>query len=280
MLELACPVRGCGARLERHDRAWRCARGHAFDLARSGYCNLLQPQDRRSSHYGDPARVVEARQRWLDRGLALELSAALERQLDELSLSEGATVLDAGCGDGYFLSQIAAGRRLEVCGIDLSIPAIRLAGRRMPGATWLVANADRRLPFQAASLDLILSLFGRRNGPEFRRVLRPSGSLIVAVPGADDLIELRQAVLGRGLRLERMPRVIGELAPHFALAGHRSVSQQAQLDREAIGDALIMTYRGARLRERARAEELTGLNVTLAAELLLFRPVVRNGALT
>lgn len=42
---LLCPVRGCGAPLARSGRALACLRGHGFDLARSGYTNLLQPQD-------------------------------------------------------------------------------------------------------------------------------------------------------------------------------------------------------------------------------------------
>ena len=44
---LACSVRGCGRPLEKNDRALVCARGHSYDIARSGYVNLLQPQDRR-----------------------------------------------------------------------------------------------------------------------------------------------------------------------------------------------------------------------------------------
>jgi 23S rRNA (guanine745-N1)-methyltransferase len=274
-VELACPVRDCGTALERGGRAWHCARGHAFDVARSGYCNLLQPQDRRSSRYGDEARIVEARHRWLERGLGLELANALEQAIDALALRRDATVLDAGCGDGYFLERIAESRQLEVCGIDLSIPAIRLAAKRMPGATWLVANADRRLPLQDASVDLVLSLFGRRNGAEFARVLRPPGHLLVAVPGEDDLVELRQAVQGRGVRRDRSARAIEDLAAHFDLERRQSVRQEAELDREAIEDALAMSYRGARTKERARAQELASLRVTLSAELLLF---VKSGS--
>lgn len=41
MLDLLCPV--CGGRLVREEKAWRCESRHSFDVARSGYVNLLPP---------------------------------------------------------------------------------------------------------------------------------------------------------------------------------------------------------------------------------------------
>lgn len=41
MLDLLCPV--CGGRLVRKEKAWRCENHHCFDVARSGYVNLLPP---------------------------------------------------------------------------------------------------------------------------------------------------------------------------------------------------------------------------------------------
>ena len=45
---LLCPVRDCHLALVREGQRVLCARGHSFDVARSGYINLLQPQERRS----------------------------------------------------------------------------------------------------------------------------------------------------------------------------------------------------------------------------------------
>ena len=66
---LACTVRGCGAPLHRLERAYACTRGHHFDTARSGYVNLLQPQDKRALSPGDTRESVEARRALLDTGL-------------------------------------------------------------------------------------------------------------------------------------------------------------------------------------------------------------------
>ena len=57
---LLCTVRGCHLALVREGRLL-CPRGHSFDVARSGYINLLQPQDRRSKQPGDTPAAIEGR---------------------------------------------------------------------------------------------------------------------------------------------------------------------------------------------------------------------------
>lgn len=256
MVTVLCPVRGCGAPLERRERSWVCPRGHSFDIARNGYCNLLQPQDRRSKTPGDPKAAALARRRFLEAGHGDFLLRAL---LEEV---QGATVLDVGCGEGFFLGSLSRDR--EAHGVDLSVPAIDLAARRWPGVHWWVVNADRSLPFADGSFDLALSIAGRRPGAELRRVLRPGGRLLVAVPGEDDLIELREAVLGEGRLLGRVDKTMAELAGPFELESHRSLRSVEKVDAR---DALAATYRGARQSQR---KDLGEMQVTLSFDLLRF----------
>ncbi|MFM7296933.1 MAG: putative RNA methyltransferase, partial [Planctomycetota bacterium] len=63
---LACSVRDCALPLRRESRRFVCERGHSFDIARSGYLSLLQPQDRRSLEAGDARETVDARRALLD----------------------------------------------------------------------------------------------------------------------------------------------------------------------------------------------------------------------
>ena len=272
MPTLLCPVRTCGSPLTREANAFRCPRGHSFDIARSGYCNLLQPQDSKSKHPGDPKEAVLARRRFLEVGQGDFLAAALLEAFDALSLSPRPAVLDVGCGEGFFLGNLAREREIEGHGIDLSVPAIDLAARRWPDLSWFVVNADRRLPYADASFDLALSLTARRNAPELRRVLKPGGWLLVTIPGEDDLIELREAVQGEGVRRDRVPSVTAELSEHFALESHRSLRRRAHLDADSLRDLLASTYRGVRRSERERAEGLSALEVTSSLDLLTFRP--------
>lgn len=271
MPTLLCPVRACASPLTREAHAFRCLRGHSFDIARSGYCNLLQPQDRKSKNPGDPKEAVLARRRFLEAGHGDFLASALLETLDALPLPARPAVLDVGCGEGFYLGGLAREREIEGHGIDLSVPAIDLAARRWPGLSWFVVNADRALPYAEGSFDLALSLTARRNAPELRRVLKPGGRLVVAVPGEDDLIELRAAVQGEGVRRDRVPSVVAELAAHFEMESHRPLRRRALLDAPALRDLLASTYRGARQSERLRADGLDALEVTSSLDLLIFR---------
>lgn len=256
MITLLCPVRGCGAPLERGERSWTCVRGHSFDIARSGYCNLLQPQDRRSKSPGDPREAALARRRFLEAGHGDFLLEALREEVR-------GTTLDVGCGEGYFLGSLALE---EAHGVDLSVPAIELAARRWPGVSWWVANADRALPFADGSFDTALSIAGRRPAAELRRVLK--GRLLVAVPGEDDLIELREAVLGEGRLLGRGEKAVSELAGFFELESRRTLRSVETVDAR---DALAATYRGARESQRKKLEDLGEMQVTLSFDLLRFK---------
>lgn len=274
---LICPVRSCGAPLERRERSLACPRGHTFDLARSGYCNLLQPQDRRSKNPGDPREAVEARRRFLDAGHGSVLLQAVLEEIDALGIPHPA-VLDVGCGEGTYLGGVARERPVEAHGIDLSAPAVELAARRFPEATWIVGNADRFLPWAPESFDLVLSIDARLNPTEMRRVLKPGGRLLVAVPGPDDLVELREAVLGEGRTRDRMERVEAMLADDFDLERRRTMRESVRLSAEAARDALLATYRGARESRRERIEAISTMNVTLSHELARFRAPRRSGS--
>jgi len=278
---LICNVRGCARPLSVDGDALRCDRGHAFDRARSGYWNLLQPQDRKSDAAGDRAEAVEARGRWLERGHLTGLVELIERVGGVETLSEGAPVLDVGCGTGWFAAQLAAGRRLDLCGIDLSTRAARNAARQLPGATWIVANADRGLPLADRSVDLALSIFGRRPAAELARVLRPGGRLVVVVPAEDDLAELREAAQGHAISTDRIPRVAEEFASTpLRLDLQEGWRRREPHDRAGIDDLLAMTYRGARHSHRERLlrrlDDAATLDVTLAAHVLRFSPVPRS----
>ena len=272
MFPLCCTVRGCGRDLAENGAALRCAAGHAFDRAREGYFNLLQPQDRRSSAAGDRDAALEARARWIERGLADGLILALGRELDRIALEPGTLVADLGCGDGALTARLLVERPVHACGVDLAVRAVRSAARRAPSITWVVANADRRLPFPDGSIDLLLSIFGRRPVAEMRRVLRARGRLVAVLPAEDDLIELRDVVQGRGDVRDRTESLLEELAPSFMLEGRTAWRERARLARPGIEDALALTYRGGRHRERERLGSLEMLEATLAAEILQFRP--------
>jgi|SRR5579872_4799705 len=253
---LLCPVRDCRLALRRAGQGLVCPQGHSFDIARSGYINLLQPQDRKSKHPGDTAAAVSARRRSHDRGVTGPLLRAIG---DMIAANPSDVVLDAGCGEGFYLGTLARETRFDAHGVDISVPAIQAASRRYRECEWIVANADRFVPYADGTFSIVLSITGRMNAPEFRRVLRDGGRLLVALPGPEDLIELR------GTGRDRVPRTVETFVPGFTLVDRRHCVTTADLDAAAVQDVLLSIYRPM------RAASPKAIRVTFSLDLLLFR---------
>ena len=267
---LACTVRDCGLLLERIDRRYICARGHAYDLARRGYLNLLQPHDRRSLAAGDSAATVQARAEVLEAGVGRAVHHTIVERAATIVDVPDPVVIDLGSGTGDLLIALSEARAITAIGIDLSVAAAEHASRRSSVVTWLVANADRRLPLLDRSVDLIVSLHGRRNPEDCRRVLTSSGRIVVAIPAADDLIELREAVHGRALERARGGDLAAEYEPFFAVRDRFTVRDRIRLSEAALRALLRATYRGARASAARRVASLTTLEVTVASDVFVF----------
>ena len=105
------------------------------------------------------------------------------------SLVRGRRVLDAACGEGYgsFLLARAAG---QVTGIDISADAVAHARQRYAAGNLAFAEGSvTALPLPDASVDVVVSFETiehltpqREMLAEFRRVLTPTGILVVSSP--------------------------------------------------------------------------------------------------
>jgi 23S rRNA (guanine745-N1)-methyltransferase len=273
-----CTVTGCELPLSRQARTLVCPARHAYDCARSGYVNLLQPQDRKSPRAGDSPDAVAARARLYESGVGTGLIDALVERVAAGRMGPDAVVADLGCGSGELLTALAQAGVTRSIGIDLSSAAVARAAKRAPALTWVVANADRRIPLLDGSVARLLSVHARRHPAECARVLAPDGWLLVAVPAPDDLIELRTHVLGPVEGRSRIDAVLGEHADRFALRAQFTVRVRHRLERPALLDLLAGTYRGARSSAAAAVATLSILDVTLASDVAVFS--VRPGAAT
>jgi 23S rRNA (guanine745-N1)-methyltransferase len=254
-LMLVCPVRDCRLPLSRDARRLVCPSGHSFDVARSGYINLLQPQERRAKTPGDMPEAIVARRRLHERGVTEPLRLAIA---ETLAATAKDVVLDVGCGDGFYLGAIQRDAGFDAHGVDISVAGIDAAARRYPNCEWVVANADRVLPYADRSFSLVQSITARMNAAEFRRVLRDGGRLLIAIPAADDLIELR------GSGRERTDRTLETFARGFRPIATRRVTTTADLDASAVADVLLSIYRPM----QPRTPE--AMRVTFSLDLLLF----------
>ena len=284
---LACPLDG--APLQRQGGSLRCADGHCFDLAAQGYVNLLPVQNKRSLDPGDSKEMVAARRRFLEAGHYQPIADAVAQAVLAGAVpGRTLTCLDAGCGEGYYLRQLAAtaaaeAHPLALAGLDISKWAVQAAAKRdlhdarsqagpspSPSTTWVVGS-NAGLPVLPATLDRVLCMFGFPVYGEFARVLRHGGELLQVDAGPEHLRELREVIYPT-LKPERP--AARQAPPGFAHLGTDTLRFQIHVDGPAaIADLLAMTphlYR-ATAEGRARAAALTALTMTVDVRLARYR---------
>jgi 23S rRNA (guanine745-N1)-methyltransferase len=160
---------------------------------------------------------------------------------------------------------------IELHGIDLSAPSADMAAKSLPEGLFVVANADRSLPYADRSFTFIASIDSRIHANEFARVLSSEGLVLVAVPGAEDLIELRERVAGRRVERPRTERVLEAMNALFRVVERTTVAESRHCGPEALRDLLTATYRGFRRTERVAVEHLDSMSVTLSHDVIAFR---------
>lgn len=195
MINFICPV--CKSELCEEEKLYRCENGHCFDKSKFGYVNLLQSQKSSAKRHGDDRLMVRARRDFLDAGCYGFLRDALCEICEEL-LPNGGSVLDAGCGEGYYSSGIKAcfeqkGIKADFCGVDISKDALEFFSKRKSGISCAVASLFD-LPFADESLDAVLNIFSPEAFDEFYRVLKNGGYLIRVIPLEKHLLGLKAAI--------------------------------------------------------------------------------------
>jgi 23S rRNA (guanine745-N1)-methyltransferase len=217
----------------------RCPNGHTFDIARQGYVSLLTGTKPTS---GDDAPMVQARRRFMEAGGFEPIRAAIA-DLARRSSPPPATVLDVGCGTGYYLAGILdALPGARGLGLDSSARALRIAARAHPRAAAATWDVFRPYPLASASVDLVLDAFAPRNPAEFHRVLQPEGRLIVARPDVEHLAQLREQV-GQMVDIDpiKEERLHRALDPLFEAVETERIEYTAPLGREEALDLISMT---------------------------------------
>lgn len=280
---LACPLDGTP--LSRSGSAWRCSEGHSFDIAKQGYVNLLPVQQKRSHDPGDGKSMVAARQRFLNAGYYQPIAEAVSHAvLGHAEVQKAASLpfscLDAGCGEGYYLRQLAhaasSSLSLSLMGLDISkwavLAAAKQDAKQEPLSSWVVGS-NAHLPVQTETLDSVLCMFGFPVLSEFARVLKTGGVLLQVEAGPNHLRELREVIYPT-LKPERSTET--EVLEGFIHHSSERVSYPLALNgSDEIADLLAMTphlYR-ASAEGRARAAALEMLSVTVDVRVVIYTKI-------
>ncbi|GAC1620086.1 MAG: methyltransferase domain-containing protein [Nevskia sp.] len=269
---ILCPL--CRLPLQRQPKVWTCANRHGFDVARDGHVNLLPVQHKHSREPGDRPEMIVARREFLQAGHYAPLREAAVAMI--AALGRPASLLDIGCGEGYYTSAFAA-VAAEVIGLDIAKPAVQMAAKRHKGPTWLVGSGAL-LPVADGTVDVVATLFTPLHVAEIARVLGAGGSVLIATPAADHLLSLREGLFDE-VRAHEPDKFIAEFAPAFELAERRDVRVPLALTQATLKQLLLMTpyVWKARPEKRAALEQHAQFETTAAFSLMRFRRLATSG---
>ncbi len=231
---LSCPV--CGGFLANSGATARCAAGHSFDYARSGYLNLTRTGGGRA-RLADTAAMIEARAGFLAAGHYGRVAAAVAgAAVQAAAASTAPTALaEIGAGTGYYLAACARalgqrGTQLDCAvGIDLSRPAAAHAARQHRDMQFVVADVEERIPLRDGAADVVVSVFAPRPAAELGRVVRPGGELVVAFAGDRHLERLRQRLQLIGIHENKLDRLAERLQPWFEPVSTEALEYEIEL---------------------------------------------------
>nr|CAA6819685.1 MAG: Unknown protein [uncultured Thiotrichaceae bacterium] len=186
-----CPV--CRLPLHTNGRNFQCNKRHSFDKAKEGYTNLLLSNKKNSAEPGDSKDMLVGRRAFLERGfydpMADKLAELIQQTFPD---NKALNILDAGCGEGYYLGRLSEQLAVDhqFMGIDISRAAMRMAGKRYKAMQFAVASSYE-LPVADKSVDVLLRVFAPVSDEEVARVLKPGGLYLWVHPGEQHLFELR-----------------------------------------------------------------------------------------
>jgi SAM-dependent methyltransferase len=151
----------------------------------------------------------------------------------------GDRVLDLGCGEGTFITELEAAGAGRVTGADVAEAALDRARARHPGIEFRRVPFDGPLPFADGSFDLVWAseviehvADTARCFSEVRRVLAPGGRLLITTPNHG-----RLRLLASGVEPYSEP-----LGDHLHLYTRRSL--RTVLEEFGFDDIEIVTVGG------------------------------------
>lgn len=190
---LICPVCRTSLFASEDGKSLLCKapKAHCFDFSSSGYINFALGK----SGAGDSREAVRARRDFLSLGKYEPVAVAMSDIL-EGHVGKRPTVVDAGCGEGYYARALLS-RGALVLGFDISKDAVNMAAKAaksMQNDSFFGVASVFELPLSDASADAVINVFAPCVESEYTRVLREGGVLAVAYAGPDHLLGLKRAL--------------------------------------------------------------------------------------
>lgn len=269
MTGFICPV--CQSGLTETENGFVCSNGHSFDKAKSGYVNLLVRANKGVKNHGDNKLMARGRRDFLNKGYYEPLQAAICEAAFKYA-EEDAAVLDCGCGECYYtgaLSDTLREKNGRVFGVDISKVILDMGAKRKKNISLAVASAFN-LPFAGNSVDMLLNVFAPLCLPEYKRVLKRGGILLLAIPLENHLMGLKKAVYDEPYQNE----VADFAIDGFTLLENREIRYTMELKtNEDILNLFSMTpyYYKTGAENQKRLERLACLTTEAEFGLLIYK---------
>lgn len=247
MKDLRCPL--CTLALQLNSHGLACENRHQFDRAREGYFNLLPVHHKNSREPGDAKEQLQARRQFLQAGFF----DPLKKRLQALIPTSTQTLLDIGCGEGYFTHAFAQVLpNAQVYGVDIAKAGVRLAAKSAQDKSrniFAVASSFD-LPFADHSMDVVTRIYAPSKDAELWRVIKPGGLLVIVAPAENHLLGLRQRIYAQVRAHEAPPIPAG-----FVLMTQERITVELTVTDATQCQALLsMTPFAWRLSESLRAQ--------------------------
>lgn len=173
-----------------------CRNNHCYDIAKQGYVNFASVNDNTYS-----AELFRYRNEVFEAGFYCPLADKLEEIIINYFDKKDTVILDAGCGEGYYIKKICHDSSYKKLAFDISKEAVKMASKGITDTAWMAADTGN-IPIRDGCIDILLNILAPANYNEFKRVLKKSGIILKAVPGRLYLNELRMLIKNQLLNKE------------------------------------------------------------------------------
>lgn len=272
-MNFVCPV--CNKLLTNQEKSLICENKHNFDKAKSGYVNLLVSNSKNSKIPGDNKLMVNARRDFLSKDYYKKLSDTLNHYvLKYLKQKDDINILDAGCGEGYYINNIDLFLRknniiANIVGVDISKFALNQASKSNKNILYGVASIYN-LPICDKSCDLILNIFAPFCKDEFYRVLKNNEILLIVIPSTNHLWELKSYIYDNAYQNEVKDYTIDG----FTLMDKVLIKDRINIDNNLdIKNLFMMTpyYYKTSIENSKKLDTLESLTTKIEFEILIYK---------
>ena len=258
---LICPK--CKKTLIKDNHSYKCEAGHSYDIAKSGYINLLISR----SGSGDCKEMVDARNSFLPKGYYDIIPDKILEILSNYNIRKNEYILDGGCGTGYYDSLIKR-QYPNIIGFDISKDAVLKASKNNPDLLYMVASSYA-IPIMDNSISCLINIFAPTSELESYRVLKDDGLLIVVTPGEEHLIELKQALYDSPyLNKQTNPKV-----DHLTLVDTIDISKSQKVANDDLINITKMTpyFYKTNQDNLERLQRIDNLDLTISFRIYVYK---------